>query len=255
MINMSLFEKIKCFFQIVVNNNSSLLIISILAFLAFLILFTCKLNRKLIKILYIMFYIGAILLIGVIYYEQILTLIDYLIENIVANLLFPNLAIYVAVLLVINSIVLITIFSNKIKFYVKSINIVCFVISQLFLYLIIDNVIVNNINVYEKLSIYTNQELLVLIELSMQLFVVWILVLLVIRFVDYLMSRSINEKSKISNNLVLETETDFEEEYNQINTDINKKDVYVSAIDYSEAYNNIGELIEYVPIKKVKKSF
>lgn len=231
MINVPFFEKISKFFNILINNNYALIIGSILLILLFIILFACKKNDKLIKVLYISLY--AIILLGLAfrYKSYLLTLIDYLIENIVANLLFPNLAIYIGVLLILSIIVIVSIFSNKVKFYIKSINIVCFAIMQLFLYLIINNIITNNINVYEKLSIYTNQELLILVELSMQLFVVWICVLGIIKLIDYIMDRKVVVENSNVSNLVIE----------------NVKETY-------KLYDTENELIEYVPIKKIKKS-
>ena len=232
MIKLSFLEKLEKLYEIINNHSNSLIILCVLLALLLVVFFTCRKNSKLIKILYIIVYSSIIITLISMYYEHILSLIDYLIENIITNLLFPNLALYMAMLLFINIIVFVSIFSNKIKFYVKSINIVFFLIMQLFLYLIINNVIVNNINVYEKLSIYTNQELLVLVELSMHLFVVWICVLGIIKFVDYLMEKSnvINEKQ--NDELII---------------------VNNSEIEYSN-YNYEQEFIEYVPIKKIKNN-
>ena len=62
MINVSFYEKLKQFINIVINNNYSLIIGGILLILLFIILFACKKNDKLIKILYISLY--AIIIIG-----------------------------------------------------------------------------------------------------------------------------------------------------------------------------------------------
>ena len=51
--------------------------------------------------------------------------------------------------------------------------IISFAIMQLFLYLIVDNIITYDVNVYEKLSVYTNPNLLVLIEFCKALLVVY----------------------------------------------------------------------------------
>lgn len=229
MINVSFLEKIKCFINIMNNNASSIILFVVLILLTIALLITYKKNSKAVKISFVVIYILIAISTIVIFREQIWMLFDYLIENIIKNLLFPNLAVYMAILLIINVIVLLSIFSNKMKYYVKSINIVCFSISQLFLYLIVKNIITNNINVYEKLSIYTNQELLVLVELSMHLFVVWICVLMIIRAVDYLIVKS--EK----NNIVDENDLINDE----ISVEFDNSDL---------SYDD--EFIEYVPIKK-----
>lgn len=231
MVKVSFLEKMKQLFSMITNNNYSIIVIGILFILLLIILFACKKNDKLIKIMFVSLYIMVITGLIYRYHVEIVTLYDYLVENIVANLLFPNLAIYMGVLLFLNIIVLWSIFSNKVKFYVKSINIVCFALMQLFLYLIINNVIANNVNVYEKLSIYTNQNLLILVELSMQLFVVWICVLGIIKLIDYFMGKSITITENNNMQLVIENN-----EVQEIND-----------------YNVMDSFIEYVPIKKVKK--
>lgn len=229
MINVSLGEKIKYFIDMISDNVNTLYIMGILLVLTLLVLVVYRKNNRLVKGIFIGLYFLIIISLIVIYHQPLISLFDYLVENIVANLLFPNLAIYALILLIINIIVIASLLSNKVKYYIKSINIVYFGITQLFLYLIIDNVIRNDINVYEKLSIYTNQDLLILIELSMQLFVVWIIVLMIIKFVDYLIIKSEKKVVITDNKLVINNE-----------------------IESNNNYNSLNELIEYVPIKKKK---
>lgn len=233
MIKLSFMDKVKKLIEIVNTQPNSLLLLISLFIIFLIILFTCKKNSKLLKIIYATIYLSIIGILIYLYYSEILSFFDYLIECIVNNILFPNLAIYVGMILIINIIMLISIISNKVKFYIKSINIIGFIIMQLFLYLIINNVIVNEINIYEKLSIYTNQELLILIELSMQLFVVWLLVLGMIRLIDYLMDKVPHKKENneiINNDLI-----------------INNNDNIYQNYEYKQEY------IEYVPIKKIKR--
>ena len=50
-------------------------------------------------------------------------------------------------------------------------------------------IITNQINVYEQLDIYTNQELLNLIVLNMKIFVIWLFTILIIKFINHISSR------------------------------------------------------------------
>ena len=259
MINISLLDKIKQFFEIVWNSSNSWLVIGILIVLSMFVLLSCKMNDKFMKVFYVTLYIGILGLIMYVYYEQVLNLIDYLIENIVANILFPNLAIYIGVLLFINIVVLISLFSKNVKLYVKNINIIFFAIMQLFLYLIIENVISNSINVYEKLSIYTNQNLLILVELSMQLFTIWIIILGIIRLVDYFMIKSNNKVIEVKeDNKNKEINNDLVKEQNiikEINITNYNNEVYDMYEDYYKDYYDDYNLIkEYIPIRKEKEN-
>jgi len=255
-MNISLLDKIKHFFGILASNEFSLVIVLIFALLALFIILSCKMNDKLMKFFYVITYVSLLGFIVYLYYEQFLNLFDYLVETIVSNILFPNLAVYMGVLLFANIITLFTIFSSKVKDYVKCINIVSFSIMQLFLYLIVENVVVNNVNVYEKLSIYTNQDLLVLVELNMQIFVIWIFVLIIIGLIDHFMGKSEVKVKEVVNERIIINEPDinYASKENKVINDVssltvNHENTVVLEDNYYEDYY---EFIEYVPIKKIK---
>lgn len=253
MINISLLDKIKQFFEIMGSNNNSWLVIAILLIISFCILLSCKMNDKFMKVFYVVLYLGILGLIMYVYNKQVLELIDYLIENIVANVLFPNLAIYIGVLIFINIVVLISLFSRKVRLYVKNINIIFFAIMQLFLYLIAENVMTNSVNVYEKLSIYTNQNLLILVELSMQLFVIWILVLGVIWLADYLMAKASNKVIVKEKNVLVNDKQELENNkpINEVNLTNYNHEIYEVYEDYYRDYYDDND---YIPLKKANKN-
>ena len=241
-MKMKFSEQFKTLFEIIKTDSSFLKIFIGIIMIIVLVSSIIKMNKKFKKSIFIVSYIGVLASIIYTYSNKLLTLYDYLVEYIVSNVLFPNLALYLLMLLVTNIIVIKSILSNKVKTYVKSINITGFGIIQVFLYFIVRNIIDNNINIYERLSIYTNNDLLVLINLSMQSFLIWMVVLLVIKLVDYLMSiNDIKNNNKvIENNLVIEEEQILEE-YIPI------KKHYEIIYNEDSGYD---ELVEFVPIKK-----
>ena len=117
------------------------------------------------------------------------------------------------------------------------------------LFIIVKTIVDNNVDIYEKLNVYTNQDLLVLIELSMILFVIWIFILTFINIVRKIVNAienrkvTVKEKDVVVNNIPLE---------NVIEDIIPKKKEIVNnnrlVLSYELDDNN--ELIEYVPIKK-----
>lgn len=235
MVNDSILEKLKIFINIVRSNDYVIYLVPILIVMAIMIILSCKAKDNVMKFFYIIIYLSGLGFAVYKYYDYIIKILDYLVEVIVSNILFPNLAIYISVFLIINLVVLWTLFSKNVKSYVRNINIVSFVVMQLFLYLIIENVVANKINIYEKLSIYTNHNLLVLIELSMQLFVVWMCVLLITKFIDHLINYNGTKKNSksVTTNTVIECEENNSDNY------------------YDDDYCN-NDFIEYVPIKKAK---
>lgn len=229
MIRTSIMEKLNILLSIIKNCEEIKYIIPIMIFVVLLLFLSCFKKNKIIKVLYMIVYLGIIGTLGYFFYPKLLEFLDYLIEVIVNNILFPNLALYTVILLIINFSVIKSIFSNKIKYYIKNINIICYSLISFLLFFIIKNIITNNINVYDELMVYANQELLTLIEFSMLIFVIWVLIHIIIGIVNYISMRVVKvekvvlkEDNNIHNELVLEVE------------DIKEEPVF----------------IEYVPIKK-----
>ena len=236
MIQLSLIEQIKILISIIKNSKEIKYILPIIIGLGLVLIISCIINKKLIKALYIILYTIVISTLIYLYHEPLLKLVDYLIENIVNNLLFPNLAVYIFILLIVNIIIITTLLSSKIKLYIKNINITFFLLMQFLLFFIVNIIINNNINVYEKLTIYSNQNLLVLIEISMGIFLVWMLLLSIIKIINILIK-------KVENNIQIKETINNEITYVETFEEYNQNQV---VIDYQEP----DEFIEYVPIKK-----
>ena len=204
-------------------------------------------SKKIVKILCLTVYFVVFGTLLFFFHEQIFTLIDYLINNIFILLFFPNLAFYTLVILVINIILIKSIIKDKKS--IKHMNIVFFVVFNIIFYLIIDNIIKNNINIYEQLSIYTNNELLILIELSMKLFLIWLVLLLIIKITNKLSLSFVHTKQV---NLAFEPVVN-DKELETIKTIDNKQEKLEKVLDVN---NNTlilenKEIPEYVDIKPV----
>lgn len=222
MNNLSFMERINIIFETIKNNEITKYFIPGILVLGLLLILFSKSKSKFLKV------ISGILSFGIIgfsiyyFYNPIMSFLDYLIEVVVNNILFPNLALYIVTIIVIDIALLSSILSNRLSSFSKIINILTFVLTHILLFFIINNIIKNNVDVYEILSIYTNQELLVLIEANMVIFGIWIILHGIHKLTKLLTRNSNNEDKTISNNIV---------------------------VDYNEVMNE-EEFIEYVPIKK-----
>lgn len=234
MIRLSLIERLETIFEVIKNSNEALYIIPIVSFVTLLLIIFGLIKKHFIKYICAVIYIIGLGILGYFYHEPLFNMLDYLVENIVSNILFPNLAVYGFVLLVINIIMLISILSNKVSGLVKSFNTLCFAIMQLLLFFTVKLIIENNINVYEKLNVYTNQELLVLIEFSMAVFVIWMVLLILIKVINCLVN--VVERKGIN--------------YSFTTLINNEKIVNPNQMVLNYELDENFELIEYVPIKK-----
>ena len=151
-----------------------------------------KKEKRIIKIIY-----GIILVCLIINYSSsFLSFLDYMMNKIFLVIYFPNLAAYVVMVLISTGIFLTSLFSRKMNMVVRNINIGVYMVIVYFLFLLGQVVMNKNINVYSDLAIYQNEEMMVLIEITMILFSLWIVGLGIYKFVKTLSRRKEVEKIK-----------------------------------------------------------
>jgi len=95
-------------------------------------------------------------------------------------LYFPNITVYIIILSISNLSFLYTMVSKKISKKYKIMNFVNVIIVDLFLILIVEIANTNGINIYNQLNIYSNSNLLVLLQLTTATFTSWLLISLLL---------------------------------------------------------------------------
>ena len=157
--------------------SSPLFLFSILLFEIALIVYILfkrgKINIS--KKMVICVWIFVVFVLLIIYHDVFFNLIDNFINYIFTALYFPNLAVYLAVVCISNVFFFMSILDKNINKKHKTINIINSILIDSLLIFIIDLVNRNHINVYEKLTIFSNPKLLVLLELSTGIFTSWII--------------------------------------------------------------------------------
>lgn len=178
MIRMSLMEKLEMLKDIIVSNSYLFVLFISFIVIAIILLNTKKLNRDMmIKScigIYIIMFIFTILE----YNKEFYGIIDYLINNIFFNLLFPSIATYAVTIIISNIIIVKSIFDKRTKKIIRKINILVYCFLSLLLFLVLNIIQTKNIDVYSSAAVYTNKELFVLIELNMGVFLAWIICLI-----------------------------------------------------------------------------
>ena len=171
MNDFSLVEKISLLMNLIVS-SPHFLFCSMKVVMVLIIFIICiKKEKKVNKWIFISIWIilGLILLIN--YNSIVLSLINSLFDSIFMALYFPSIGVYITILLITNFCFIYTLFNKKVRKSHKIINFVSALIIDLFLLLVVDIVEKNNINMYDELTIYTNSNLLVLLELTSSIFV------------------------------------------------------------------------------------
>ena len=179
MIQNNILEQFKNVYNIFISDKN-ILIIGIIAVLTLLILeiFSIFNKKKITKILLAFSYLLIFGTLIYFYHNEILTFLDYLMDNIFIFIFFPNLAVYTLTLVIINILMIRTMFYKSSKI-IKTISVLFFVVFNIIFYLIINNVIKNNILVYEPLNVYTNSDLLSMVQISMYIFIIYLIIMLI----------------------------------------------------------------------------
>ncbi len=187
------------FFDTLINiftgSPSSFLFIVLGIIFTLAMIINIKKNKKIGKTLFIIGWLFIISFIIIRYNSYIGQIFDNLINQIFMQIFFPNLATYVIIIVITNIIFLISINKKDIKNLTKFINSIFFIIIMVMMIYTLEQIISNNINIYDTEEVYTNQNVLVLIESTTILFTIWMIILLSKLAISKLIKKS-DEKIK-----------------------------------------------------------
>ena len=179
MRDLSLITKLQTVFDLITSRNLYLMILVLLVFLTIIFITTNGSNRKQSKKAYILLYLAGFIFIAFQYSGSILTLIDYAINEVFITYYFPNIVIYLIMLIITNVILWKTIFNDKVNFKLKVINSIAFAIIMYLFILAVSSINNLNLNVFNITELYSSNQVRSLLELSMFIFVFWVVVLLI----------------------------------------------------------------------------
>ncbi len=238
---MSILDKIKVIWETIVNSKEIKFIIPFLGIVLLVVILSFFFNQVKYRKIYLLVYVFILTALLIVYFNPISKLITSALDVVINGLLYPHLALYMGILLVVNIIIIVSVFNDNLSRFIKGINLSLFALMQLLLVFIIKNIVTNNIDVTKRLTADTNPQLLILVEASIFVFVLWLLFLLVIKLVNHL--QEAKEENVEIKNVIYESSYKvkaFNKKYAFNNLTLENED------------NNYDSLIEYVPIKKVQ---
>jgi len=186
MNDVSLIEKLKALMNIIVS--SPLFLFCFMMGIAVLILFiiSIKKEKKINKWIFISIWIVLSIIIIINYSSLVFKIIDSLFDALFMAIYFPNTTVYFIIIFISNFFFIFSLFRKKIHKKFKIINFINALILDLFLILIMDTVENNSIDIYSQISMYSNFNVMVLMQLNTSIFISWILISLLISAHDKL---------------------------------------------------------------------
>ena len=214
MIQMSLLEQIKYLVEMIVSSPLTIFLLFIICgFIALLIAEIKSKDKKISRILVYGFLTSAIL-VALIYNKQVLMLIDSFMNNIFETILFPNIVTYVLIIGFINFVLITLLLKEKIKDAYKITTFIAAVQIDFLGILTLNTINKNNIDIYSELTLYSDKTLLVLLQFTSEIFVLWLLIMFMISVIMKLITLKNKELKKQNlskiKNLMIRKKNNFE---------------------------------------------
>ena len=174
-------KKIKLVFDTAISTPFFIVYAILGLILVGLIIFDIKKYKKISRILYIVCIIFLATFFIIKYFDVIIKVIDSFVEILLKTLYFPNLGIYITILIITNlTFVFTTISEKSYKIYKVISSLITTLIDLLFI-MIIGIISKNHIDISSDVKLYSDSTILTLLQISMGLFVSLYLLLMLAR--------------------------------------------------------------------------
>lgn len=174
-------KKIKLVFDTAISTPFFIVYAILGLILVGLIIFDIKKYKKIRRILYIVCIIFLATFFIIKYFDVIIKVIDSFVEILLKTLYFPNLGIYITILIITNlTFVFTTISEKSYKIYKIISSLITTLIDLLFI-MIIGIISKNHIDISSDVKLYSDSTILTLLQISMGLFVSLYLLLMLAR--------------------------------------------------------------------------
>ncbi|MDO4375874.1 MAG: hypothetical protein Q4C33_01705 [bacterium] len=185
MVEFTLLEKIRTIFNLIFSSPLFLVLLFGLVLILVDIKFISKKDKKT-KAIYS---VVSLLVIGILismYYDSLLVLFNTISKNLISLIYFPTVLEYIIMLIISLIILICSLVNKKISANVKTFNALAFISNSYIFFLILDEIENSKVDLSSKISIYTNDHLMILFEVSLGIFIFWIVSLILIKIIKTL---------------------------------------------------------------------
>lgn len=224
---LSIVEKFKILFDMILDVKFIFIFLGVLVIATFLYLIKKIDNRKYIMIITL----SLLLILGidiVINYKELAEVFDNFMTIFFSNIYFPSVYVYVGTLLIVAIAFVTSMFNKMLNKIYKIINGITFVMNNILLVIILNIIAKNKIDVFTPNELYTNINLVAVLEISIGLFVLWVLSLIVVYTTSVICDRIGNKRREF------------------VTCDINSDVEEIDITKDTSSYNNVLTPVEAV---------
>ena len=211
MKDFTILERLVKIFKLVSSSPFFILLAVIVLLTIVLAVVFSKLKDDRPKLLAGIGYLCIIAYVFIKYGEFLIKAGDTFVDNLFMFLYFPNLLIFISVVIAFTLFMIVPVILKKVKGILVAINIISAILMQFFFILILDLRMQNDINILKKSSVYANESVTVLVQACMSIISIWIVALFlnfVITKITDRVSNIIEEKKTLDK---IHIEEDFKE--------------------------------------------
>ena len=193
---LSIVEKFKILFDMVLDFKFIFIFLGILVIATFLYLIKKIDNRKYIMVITL----SLLLILGidiVVNYKELAEVFDNFMTIFFSNIYFPSVYVYIGTLLIVAIAFITSMFNKMLNKIYKIINGITFIMNNILLTIILNIIAKNKIDVFTPNELYTNINLVAVLEISIGLFIVWVLSLIVVYTTSVICDRIGNKRREV----------------------------------------------------------
>ena len=206
MTYLTILEKLKILLDILLDYKI-ILIFTILLIILTLLYLVKILNKKKYILSMILSFIVVFSISIISNYKILSTTFDNFTTIFFRGIYFPSIYLYITTLILLLVVFIMSILSIKLPRTYKVINTTAFIINNIFLAIILNIIAKNKIDIFSVNSLYTNTNLVVILELNMSMIIIWLLSLIVVYLTNIICDRiTLKKKTKVptTNEIVID---------------------------------------------------
>ena len=238
MTYLSIIEKLRILLDMLLDFKFILIFVILLLLLTFLYAIR-RINRKKYALMMLSTFILLFAISIISNYKVLANTFDNFTTIFFGNIYFPSIYVYIGVLVICFITFITSILNTMLKKTYKIINSIMFVCNNILLIIVLNIIAKNKIDIFSVSSLYTNNNLVAILEISMNLFILWVLSLIIVYTTNCICDRIVVKKHVVVDNNVsstLEVFNDINEDINVNNDSINvsKDEVVIDTVDLNE---------------------
>ena len=215
MVELSLLDKIKTLLNLVLSSSLFLILLISIGIIILDISYISRKSKK-VKMIYAVISFMIIIGLSINYLKELVNIVNVINKNLVMLINFPTMLEYVTIIFISIIVMIISFIFKRFTKIIRGINLGVVIADIFIFFLILDQVSKTNVDLSNKIDIYSNQNLMVLFQISLFIFIMWMAFLIIYSIIMKLIKSNYNiEKQIIKNeeikNIDIEENNKFED--------------------------------------------